>query len=210
MTHKIVDLCESSALTDLKLFQFGISEYSSKNPDRSILGAHYVIHYVASGIGTVRIGNGAYSIASGSVFVLFPNQVRQIIPEENETLTIHWVELEGNVLLPEFNRLNLSSNSPMLPLHVQPHIAHGDRVYAAAGIQTRKRSLSAGSLLGDTRCTAGGDRADQAAASGQSAPPLCRAGNGFDSEKLYARHHGRGHCGVLRTKPQLSGQAVPR
>lgn len=129
MTHKIVDLCESSALTDLKLFQFGISEYSSKNPDRSILGAHYVIHYVASGIGTVRIGNGAYSIASGSVFVLFPNQVHQIIPEENETLTIHWVELEGNVLLPEFNRLNLSSNSPMLPLHVQPGISRTETAF---------------------------------------------------------------------------------
>lgn len=130
MTHKIVHLCESSALTDLKLFQFGTSQYSAKNSDRSILGAHYMIHYVVSGAGSVRIGNGAYPIASGSVFVLFPNQVRQVIPGENETLVIQWVELEGDVLLPEFNRMNLSPNSPMLPLHVQPGVSHTEKAFA--------------------------------------------------------------------------------
>lgn len=130
MTHKITQLCESSALTDLKLFQFGTSQYFAKNSDRSILGAHYVIHYVVSGIGSVRIGNGAHPISAGSVFVLFPNQVRQIIPDENEPLVIQWVELEGNVLLPEFNRLNLSSNSPMLPLHVQPGVSRTEKAFA--------------------------------------------------------------------------------
>ncbi len=138
MTHKIVHLCELSTLTDLKLFQFGTSSYSAKSPDRSILSAHYIIHYVVSGTGKVRIGNGAYPVAPGSVFLLFPNQTRQILPEENETLTIQWVELEGSILLSELNQLNLSSNSPVLPLSVPAGSTRTERAFAHLMESTRE------------------------------------------------------------------------
>ena len=118
MARKHMHLCDSSALTDLKLFQFGSDHYSTKLSDRPILSAHYTIHYVFSGSGTVRIGNTMYPVAPGSVFVVFPNQIRQIIPGGDAPLGIHWAEMDGEVLLPELLRLNLTPNEPILPLTV--------------------------------------------------------------------------------------------
>ncbi|MDO5547554.1 MAG: AraC family transcriptional regulator [Eubacteriales bacterium] len=118
MARKLMHLCDTSTLTDLKLFQFGSDQYSTKLSDRPILSAHYTIHYVFSGSGHVRIGNTTYPVAPGSVFVVFPNQIRQIIPGESTPLGIHWLELDGEVLLPELLQLNLTPNTPILPLTV--------------------------------------------------------------------------------------------
>lgn len=118
MARKLMHLCDTSTLTDLKLFQFGSDQYSAKLPDRPILSAHYTIHYVFSGSGNVRIGNTTYPVSPGAVFVVFPNQIRQIIPAESASLSVHWLELDGEVLLPELLQLNLTPNTPILPLTV--------------------------------------------------------------------------------------------
>lgn len=118
MARKLMQLCDTSTLTDLQLFQFGSDHYSAKPIDRPILSAHYTIHYVFSGNGRVRIGNTTYPIAPGSVFVVFPNQIRQIIADETASLEVRWLELDGKALLPELLQLNLTPNTPLLPLTV--------------------------------------------------------------------------------------------
>ena len=115
MTQKSLTLCDSDSLTDLKLYQFGTDQFSSMEPDRPILSAHYTVHYITDGSGQIRIGNSTYSLKPGCAFVVFPNQIRQISPDTDAALTIQWIELEGNALPPELVRMQLSPNRPVLP-----------------------------------------------------------------------------------------------
>lgn len=117
MARKITQLCESSALSDLKLYQYGSSRYTASIPDRPILSAYYSVCYVSNGEGEVRIGNFTYPIKTGNVFIVFPNQVRKFIPGSSG-LEIQRMEIDGAVLSAELSRLNLSPNHPMLSLSV--------------------------------------------------------------------------------------------
>lgn len=107
---------ESSALRDLQLYRLGSEQFISSATERPILSAHYTIHYVNSGTGSVQIGNASYPVQPNSVFVVFPNQVRQILADSSEALHIDWVELDGSAVLPALTRLNLAANHPILPL----------------------------------------------------------------------------------------------
>ncbi len=114
MARKINQLCQSSSLTDLKLYQYGSVCLTSNSASRPFISAHYSILYIRRGSGTVRAGNPMHSFSAGNAIVIFPNQVRSFATDTS--VEMEYIEVDGKALLPELTRLGLSANHPVLPL----------------------------------------------------------------------------------------------
>jgi AraC-like DNA-binding protein len=84
---------------------------------------HFLLHYVVSGKGTVRIGGGAASVATGDAFLFHPDQVMDYRAHDVEPWRYMWTGFSGTAAAEIVAEIGVTPDRPVVEL-IRPNRVH--------------------------------------------------------------------------------------
>ena len=90
-------LATSYVLTDIYPVQYGEQQCEEGYAFGPRIRSNYILHYVYSGCGILRIGNQEYSVNAGELFLIKPNQVAFYKADTKSPWLYRWIEFNGSM-----------------------------------------------------------------------------------------------------------------
>ncbi|MBQ3472413.1 MAG: AraC family ligand binding domain-containing protein, partial [Clostridia bacterium] len=90
-------LATSYVLTDIYPIQYGEQQCEEGYAFGPRIRSNYILHYVYSGCGILRIGNQEYSVNAGELFLIKPNQVAFYKADTKSPWLYRWIEFNGSM-----------------------------------------------------------------------------------------------------------------
>ncbi|MCH5210903.1 MAG: AraC family transcriptional regulator [Oscillospiraceae bacterium] len=92
--------------TDIYPIQYGEQQCRPNYGFGPCIRSNYILHYVYSGCGILRIGDTKYTIRSGEIFLIKPNQLTYYEADAENPWLYRWIEFNGSMserILSEFD-----------------------------------------------------------------------------------------------------------
>lgn len=83
--------------TDIYPIQYGEQQCRPKYEFGPCVRSNYILHYVYSGCGVLRIGDTEYKIHPGEIFLIRPNQLTYYKADSENPWLYRWIEFNGRM-----------------------------------------------------------------------------------------------------------------
>lgn len=100
--------------TDIYPVQYGEEQCESDYSFGPCVRSSYLIHYVYSGNGILKIDNTEYSVHKGQMFLIQPHQLAYYQADHDTPWLYRWIEFNGSMVQPILKSINAYSNPIIL------------------------------------------------------------------------------------------------
>ena len=83
--------------TDIYPIQYGEQQCKPDYGFGPCVRSNYILHYIYSGCGILRIGDTEYTIRSGEIFLIKPNQLAYYEADTENPWLYRWIEFNGSM-----------------------------------------------------------------------------------------------------------------
>ena len=94
---KNVYLATTHVPTDIYPIQYGEQQCKPNYGFGPCIRSNYIMHYVYSGCGILRIGDTEYKISPGEIFIIKPNQLTYYEADSKNPWLYRWIEFNGSM-----------------------------------------------------------------------------------------------------------------
>lgn len=98
----------------LSVYSTGYEQCDSNHSWGPAVRDHYIIHYVASGRGTLRYNQQIYTVEAGQLFIIYPSQVAAYQADESDPWQYNWVGFNGTDAGRLVKMTGLSPDHPVI------------------------------------------------------------------------------------------------
>lgn len=119
----------------------GQSQTDSLHCMGPLIHAHYIVHYVISGKGTVTMRGITYELASGDSFFIFPEESVRYEADQHEPWRYCWIGFKGNRFKHLLQGIHITPQQPIVRSIANDELVH---LYKEVRDELTKGSLSAG------------------------------------------------------------------
>lgn len=116
-TFDEVYLVNYSSYDDVNLYEVGCQKCDPSYGYGPIIRKLYILHYVVSGEGILRINNHEFAIKEHDIFVIPAHTASYYEADENHPWNYIWIQFDGFKIKEMLNNCGLSDKSPILSLH---------------------------------------------------------------------------------------------
>ena len=97
----------------LSVYSTGYEQCDSNHSWGPALRDHYIIHFVASGQGTLRYNQQEYTVNAGQLFIIYPSQVASYQADDQNPWQYNWVGFNGTDARRLVKMTGLSKEQPV-------------------------------------------------------------------------------------------------
>lgn len=108
-------LATSYVPTDIYPIQYGEQQCESDYAFGPRVRSNYILHYVYSGCGILRIGNQEYSVKAGELFLIKPNQVAFYKADSKNPWLYRWIEFNGSMSERVVSAFDADAGTSVIP-----------------------------------------------------------------------------------------------
>lgn len=115
-TFDEVYLVNYSSYDDVNLYEVGCQKCDPSYGYGPIIRKLYILHYVVSGEGLLRIQNKEFAVKEHDIFVIPAHTPSYYEAGENNPWNYIWIQFDGFKIKEMLNRCGLSETNPVLSL----------------------------------------------------------------------------------------------
>ena len=186
-TFDEVYLVNYSSYDDVNLYEVGCQKCDPSYGYGPIIRKLYILHYVVSGEGLLRIQDKKFAVKEHDIFVIPAHTPSYYEADENNPWNYIWIQFDGFKIKEMLNRCGLSETNPVLSL--REHAPKTER--CLRNILTNHEDEYA--CIGNVY---------------QLFQHMVQVANLDKKMKIFRPNPHSGHCGLLRIKPLLSDTVI--
>jgi len=100
--------------TDIYPMQYGEEQCESGHSFGPCMRNNYLLHYVYSGKGVLRVHGEEYEVGAGQMFLICPDELAYYKADENEPWLYRWIEFNGTMASRLCEKAGLSGKTPVV------------------------------------------------------------------------------------------------
>lgn len=112
LMHKSFTLSHTDNI-ELNLYQYGEENCAKGHSFGPAVRRHYLFHYVISGHGVLHSEFGAFPVAAGEGFLIYPQDVTTYCADPRDPWHYMWLEVDGLIAGKMFEECRLSRRAPV-------------------------------------------------------------------------------------------------